>query len=167
MKISMPYVALGLVLLLAGTWAIGYNAGLRSKQREWDESRERGVALVDALTEKANETRVEVQEKVVYRDRFIETKGEERIVVKEIFVPRDSGVLSGGFRLYHDAAATNTAPDPARIPNAAPTAVTDVADTIEYNYQQCHKAYARVELWQEWYTKNAAWAEQIQKEARR
>lgn len=149
MKFSIPWqVWAGAAILIAVF--VAFKLGQWDIRQDWKESVKRGNVIVEELQKKADEITIQVQERVVYRDRTIEKQGKTRTVVREVFVPVDSGNLSGGFRLYHDAAATDTIPDPARIPDAAPVAITDVADTIEYNYQQCHKAYARLEEWNRW-----------------
>lgn len=149
MRFSIPWqVWLGGAILIA--LFVAFKLGQKDIRDDWQASIERGNKIVKELRDKADKVTVRVEERVVYRDRLIEKQGETRTVVREVFVPTDSGNLSGGFRLYHDAAATDTIPDPSGIPNAAPVAVADVTDTIEYNYQQCHKAYARVEEWQNW-----------------
>lgn len=129
---------------------VAFKLGQKDIRDDWRESREKGKKIVDELREKANTVTTKIEKQIEYRDRTIYVQGKERERIKEVFVPFDSGFLSGGFRLYHDAAATNAIPDPTQIPNAAPTAVTDVASTIDTNYQLCHKAYARVEEWQNW-----------------
>lgn len=126
------------------------NEGRAEVQQKWDASVERGKKIVADLREKAG--KVTVRTEIEYRDRekVIYAQGREREVVRTVFVPTDSGMLSGGFRLYHDAAATNGIPDPAGIPNAAPVPVADVADTIDANYEKAHVCYATVEAWQKW-----------------
>lgn len=148
--IRMPWqlwvgAALGVLCFVA------YKVGQHSVQVRWDAAVETGKAIVEELEQRAQDTTTVVETKVEYRDRIIEVEGKERTVVREVFVPDGSCELDGGFRLYHDAAATNTTPDPTRLADAAPTAATDVAATIDTNYQLCHRAYARLELWDEWY----------------
>ena len=140
------WAAGGVALALFGS----YKLGQHDRQQDWDESREKGEQIVERLVENAGKVTVKIQERVVFRDRIIEVQGKAREVIRTKFVPVDSGYLTGGFRLYHDAAATATVPDEAGIPYAAPTAVADVAATIDTNYQLAHKCYARLEEWNNW-----------------
>lgn len=139
-------------LALAGTVALGlaHCHGRHIVQKKWDESIARGKVLVEAIESKQLTVNMLVDTKVEYRERVITEKGAERIKIQEVFVPIDSGYLSGGFRLFYDAAVRGTIPDPSGIATAAPVAVTDVASTTSENFDRCAKAYARVELWEEW-----------------
>lgn len=140
------------LLLLAG-WHYGhirYNAGQADVQAKWDKATERGKAEVARLKEEAGKVTVRVETKYIDRVKTIREKGETIVQVREVFVPVDSGYLSGGFRLFFNAALEGVVPDPAGIPDAAPVAVSAVADTHAINAQRCRIAYATVEGWQEW-----------------
>lgn len=67
-------------------------------------------------------------------------------IIKEVdrYVPITDPVLSGGFRLLHDAAATGEAIDDSRRANAAPVAPSDVARTLASNYAECRYEQERV-----------------------
>jgi hypothetical protein len=95
---------------------------------------------------------------VVYKERLrtITEKGETIVRIQENFVPVDSGYLPSGFRVYYDAAVTNTIPDTASIATGTPVAVADVARISAINYAQCNKAYALVDGWNEWADKQCA-----------
>lgn len=143
------------VFCLAGIWLYGryqYQQGQEQVKAEWAASVERGKKEVERLKSEAGKVTVKTEIKYVDRLKTIREKGETIVKVREVFVPIDSGYLSGGFRLFYNAAIEGTVPDAAGIPNAAPVAVTDVADTHAYNTQQCRIAYATVEGWQEWAT---------------
>lgn len=150
MRISIPWQVWASGAILVALF-VAFKLGQRDVRTEWKAAIERGNKVVAELQDSANRVTVKVEERIVYRDRIIKEQAKERVVLREVFVPRDSGHVSGGFRLYHDAAATGTAPDTAELPNAAPVAITDLAATIDTNYQRCHAAYARLEGWQEWY----------------
>lgn len=141
--------------LLAGGWYYGhtrYDAGQANVQAKWDDAVERGKKEMERLKSEAGKVTVKTEVKYVDRFKTIREKGETIVKVREVFVPIDSGYLSGGFRLFYNAAIEGTVPDAAGIPNAAPVAVTDVADTHAYNAEQCRIAYATVEGWHEWAT---------------
>lgn len=127
-----------------------YEAGELAVQAKWDESVAAGKAEVERLKAEAGKVTVRVETKTV--EKIVTIREKARVIYqdREIFVPADSGMLPGGFRVYFDAATQNTIPDAASIANAAPVAVTDVADTYAYNAEQCRVAYATVEGWQEW-----------------
>ena len=124
--------------------------GREEVRAEWTASVERGKAEVERLKAEANKITTVMEIKYVDRIKEVKVKGDTIIQYREVFVPADSGYLSGGFRVYFDAAVTNRVPNPAEIANAAPVAVTDVADTLAANYERCHAAYATVEGPQDW-----------------
>lgn len=60
-------------------------------------------------------------------------------------------LLAGAVRVLHDAAASGTAADPARIPSAAPVPPADLTRTIIGNYAACHDSSDRLAGWQQWW----------------
>jgi hypothetical protein len=151
-KRTPGWVWVAAILFLAG-WYYGhtrYNAGQTDVKAKWDESVARGKAEVERLKKEAGEVTVRVETKYIDRVKVVREKGEVIVQVREVFVPVDSGYLSGGFRLFYDSALQGAVPDPAGIPDAAPVPVADVADTHAHNAQLCRIAYATVEGWQEW-----------------
>ena len=129
-------------------WA--YAAGKESVQKDWDAAVARGVIEVAKLKEKQVVVTTKVETVYVDRVRTIREKGDAIEVVREVFVPADSGSLGGGFRLFHDAAVTGVIPESASILDAPTVPVTDLADTLASNYERCHVAYATVEGLQDW-----------------
>jgi hypothetical protein len=139
--------------LIAGGWYYGhtrYEAGQADVKAEWNASVERGKKEVERLKKEAGKVTVRYETKTVTVVKTIKEKGEAIVKIREVFVPVDSGYLSGGFRLFFNAAIEGAVPDSASIPNAAPVAVTDVADTHARNMEKCKIAYATVDLWQQW-----------------
>lgn len=126
--------------------------GRAEVRSEWDAEKEATAKKIKELEAKAGRVSTVVETKVIERVKIVTEKGDAITKVVKVFVPTDSGMLDGGFRVFHDAASTNTIPNPAEIPNAAAIAVTDVASTIAANYNRCHVAYAVVEGWQQWAT---------------
>lgn len=148
------WVYVAAILLLAG-WYYGhtrFNAGQADIQAKWDAQKAKDADELAKLKQKAAEVTVRVETKYIDRVKTVREKGETIVKVREVFVPVDSGLLSGGFRLYYDSAIEGSVPDATRIPDAAPVPVTDVADTHAYNAKQCRIAYATVEAWQQWAT---------------
>ncbi len=70
------------------------------------------------------------------KERIVERKIYETI---EIYVPATDPMLSGGFRMQHDAAATGVPLDRFGRIDAAPVASQDVAKTVSDNYAECRR----------------------------
>lgn len=156
---TVPWQVWAGLALLAAIFLYGearHRAGVQEKQAEWDKAAERGRSAVAELKRKANTVTTVVETKVVERIKTVQVKGDTREKVVTEFVPIDSGYFDGRFRVYHDAAASNTVPDPTEVANAAPVTATEVARTINVNYTRCHKAYEVVAGWQEWAKKQCA-----------
>jgi hypothetical protein len=78
---------------------------------------------------------------IEYRDRvqIVKEKGDEIVKEVPVLVPRTVGVLPGGMRVIHDAAASGDLPsDPQRAADAAaPVDATTLAATVAANYETC------------------------------
>lgn len=143
---SLPWQAWVLIALMASHWLWGewrYDKGYTKAQNE-----------IEAETKIIVEERIVETTKVetVYVDRIreIKVKGDEIIREVEVFVPVDSGMLGGGWRLFHDASARNTIPDPAEIPHAAPVAAQDAAAVVSENYTACNAYIEQLNGWIDW-----------------
>ncbi len=143
------WVALALAAIGGYSWWV-YDAGRDSVQAKWDAANVKSQAEIMRLREAAGKVTTKIEYRTVEKVRTIHEKGDTIIRYRDRFVPADSGMLPGGFRLFYDAAIKNTVPDPARIPDAAPVPVTDVADTHAANAKLCNIAYATVAGWQAW-----------------
>ena len=141
---------LAIVALLGYAGMRIYDAGQADTKKDWDASVARGIIEVAKLKEKQVVVTTKVETVYVDRVTTIREKGDAIEVVREVFVPADSGNIGGGFRLFHDAAVTGVIPESASILDAAPVPVADLADTIATNYERCHVAYATVEGLQDW-----------------
>ena len=75
-------------------------------------------------------------------------------IVKEVntYVPPSDPAVSGGFRVYHDAAAAGRVPDASEIPHAAPASAQTAAATVAENYGACRADQERLRGLQEWVT---------------
>lgn len=129
-------------------WA--YAAGKESVQKDWDAAVARGVIEVAKLKEKQVVVTTKVETKYIDRVKTIREKGDAIEVVREVFVPADSGNIGGGFRLFYDATLTGAIPESASITDAAAIPLADLADTIAINHERCLIAYATTEGLQEW-----------------
>jgi hypothetical protein len=141
------------LLLLAAGWYYGhvrYNAGQADVQDKWDESVARGKAEVERLTKAAGQVTVHVETKYVDRVKTIREKGETIVKKVPVYISRDLPELPGAWRVYHDAAATNTVPGAADEADAAPVAPVDAAATVAANYTQCLATAEQLTGLQEW-----------------
>ena len=75
-------------------WA--YAAGKESVQKDWDASVARGVIEVAKLKEKQVVVTTKIETVYVDRVKTIREKGDAIEVVREVFVPADSGDIGGG-----------------------------------------------------------------------
>ena len=155
----IPWWVKGLVVLslIAGLAYLGHRAvehwreqGRHEVQVKWDASVEKGKKEIARLQAQANRVSTKIEVEYVDRIKTVTVKGDTIIKYRDRFVPSDSGMLSGGFRVYYNAAFENRIPDPAEIAKAAPVAVTDVADTTAINGKLCNVAYETVAGWQKW-----------------
>lgn len=144
------WLVIAILVAVAIGGRVAYNNGKAEVQAKWDASVERGRAIVEDLKKQRGTVTTVTEIKYVEREKVIREKGKTITELREVFVPVDSGYLSGGFRLFYDAAITNTVPLPASIATAAPIAIEDVADTHAYNAEQCNVAYEKVAKWNEW-----------------
>lgn len=150
-KVVLAVVAL---TILAGLgwklYSIPYKAGQADTQKKWDASIERGRKEVERLKQQQVVVTTKVETVYVDRVKTIREKADAIEVVREVFVPADSGSLPGAFRLFYDAALAGTVPDASRIADAAPVPIAAVADTHARNAEKCLIAYETVDAWQEW-----------------
>lgn len=144
------WITLGVLSAWIGTSFWAYHEGQAKVQTEWDASVERGKEAVRTL--KDRQVTVNMIVDTVYKERVVTIRENARVIEKEIpvFVPEYRELLSGGFRLLHDASATSTIPDRSGIATAAPVPVGDVASTVNRNYEQCLIWREQVIGWQTW-----------------
>lgn len=144
---AIKWIAIGLTVVVA--FAFGWNLGSGNLRAEWDAAnslameaeiqKERKDQLAADVVG-ANVASASLKERVVYRT-----------LIKEIprYVESDCD-LSAGFRVFHDAAATATVPDPGTAgTDAAPVKAQDVASTVSENYESCRDNERRLEALQE------------------
>jgi hypothetical protein len=75
-----------------------------------------------------------------------------KTITKEVtvYVKATDCPMSGGFRVYHDAAANGEVPDPSSIPDAATVPAPDAAKTVAANYGACLQTSERLTGLQDW-----------------
>jgi len=135
-------------LVIGGAWAIdqnGYNRGVDEVRVEWENDR----LMKEAEIRRLKDEQAKVVEKVTveYRDRVkvIKEKGDEVLKLVPYFL-RGECLLTGAWRVLHDAAASGAVPDdPDRaIATADPVAGLAAAETVASNYAACRADQARL-----------------------
>lgn len=141
---------LGVILAFFAFGGLQYHRGNAAVQKEWDN--EKALAKVAAANLQKDSENVTTQVEIRYVDRIKTVVEKGDVIVREVpvFVPANSCELSGGFRLLHDAAATNTIPETTRIPYAPTVPAQTVARTVAENYRTCHEVRVNLEALQEW-----------------
>lgn len=131
------FACAGVVLAIYGWGELRHYQGKQEVQTQWDASIDRGKTIVRDL--RANQGKVTTKIETVYVDRIKVIHEKAQIITKYVdrLIPVNTPDLPGGFRLLHDAAATNTIPDPTGEVQAQPVPVKDLALTIDDNYEAC------------------------------
>lgn len=148
------WFCLGIILLLGCSHWYAFHRGEAKVQDRWDLAIERGKELVKGLKEKQGAIETQVVIKYVDRVKVIHEKAKTIEKLVPIYIPADTPDLPAGFRVLHDAAATNTVPEPTSGIGAFPVAVKDVATTLNFNYELCHDEREKLASLWEWAVKN-------------
>lgn len=145
-----PWVLLVIASVLGLAWFKGYQHGAGKLETY------RAEQLLAAT--KINTQRAAVTEKIV--TRYIKVKADTEVVTQTIekevtrYAEINPGrTLDGAWRVFHDAAANNTVPDPAGIPYGAagaPPGAAEALGTVTANYAACHRTADRLEALQGW-----------------
>lgn len=149
----IPLWAWAVVLLLAGLFFFGRymkEQGREEVQTAWDAQKAKDAAEIAKLKAKTSEVTVRVETKYVDRIQTVRVKGDTIVQKIPVYISRDLPELPGAWRLWHDAAATNTVPDTAGEADAAPVAPVDAAATVAANYTQCLATAEQLTGLQEW-----------------
>lgn len=146
-----PLLLLALVL---GLFGAGYAMKARIDAREAELAQAKQEAAEAKSLLALERAQAKVTERVVtkYVDRVKVVEGRTRTIIKEVpvYVPADSPLLPGGYRVLHDAAAQGVLPDPARVADAAPVPAQDAASTAVENYGICHGYVEQIIGLQDW-----------------
>ncbi len=149
--VPWPYRVLALILLAVALVGFGWVKGADQVHAEWDAAVLKQNLTTARVQKKQAEVTTEVVTKYIDRVKVVHDKGD--VIIKEVpvYVKNDVDVvLSGGFRVLHDSAASNTVPDPASVANAPSVSAQDVATTIATNYRQYFELATQLEALQEW-----------------
>ena len=144
------WAVIGVVITFFLWGWLQFERGEAATQKLWDAAKASAQAAASQL--ETGSENVTTQVEIRYVDRIVTVKEKGDVIVREVpvYVPADSCPLPGGFRLLHDAAATNTIPEATRIPYAAPVPAQDATRTIAENYRTCHEVRVNLEALQEW-----------------
>lgn len=145
------YAIVAVVLALLLLRHISYRQGQQDVQAKWDAQKAATAEQIRVLQQKAARVNERVVTQVVTRTQVIHEKGDT--IIREIprYIPVGTPDLPSGFRLLHDAAATNTLPGSSSGTTAAPVPVADATSTITKNYTACHIDQEKLAGWQLWY----------------
>ena len=155
LSLRLVAAALALLTLTGGGWLCYERGRLAGAEQE----RQRCAQKIEGIERSARE-QAETNQRVITKTvtRFVTKAAQDQVIhreqIKEIekYAPTDRLVLSGDFRVFHDAAARGVsipdAGDPTRI-NAAPVAASDLAVTVAENYAGCREDRGRLEALQE------------------
>lgn len=148
--VPLPYRVLALILLAVALVGFGWVKGATHVQSEWDSVNSRQAAKVAVVRQKQAEATVQVLTKFVDRVKYIHETGDA--IIKEIpnYVSTDSCVLSGGFRVLHDAAARGDLPSASGVADAQPVSAQTAAATVAGNYESCRANAEQLTALQEW-----------------
>lgn len=138
------------VVIVAVAWGeFRYQSGQTNIQNKWNASVARGKVL---LAQRKEQTKgITVVTETEYVDRIVKVKEKGDTIVKEIPIYITTDVeLPGGFRMLHDAAATNTLPRPSDKANAATVSLKAATQTVGENYTSCHVTEERLVSLQDW-----------------
>lgn len=155
----VPFWAWAALLILAGLFFFGrymkhegLEEGRGEVQAAWDAQKAKDAAEIAKLKAKTSEVTVKVETKYVDRIQTVRVKGDTIVQKIPVYISRDLPELPGAWRMWHDAAATNTVPDASRDADAAPVAPVDAAATVAANYTACHATAEQLRGLQEWVT---------------
>jgi hypothetical protein len=161
--IPPQYRILARAIVLVGAavslFAWGWFKGSANVQRDWDTERLQTANAIAKLEAQQSQVTTKVITEYVDRVKIVREKG--RTITNEVvkYVPSDTCNLPGGFRVLHDAAASNTLPDPAAASDAAAAPASTVATTVTENYAACHEIRAQLITLQDWITRQQGLSE--------
>lgn len=152
-KFELPWqlwAGVVVTLLFFGWGEIRYWAGKQHVQEQWDNAKALVTTNAEQIAEKSDDVTKDVE--IRYVDRIQVVKEKADVVVREVpvYVPVGSCDLPGGFRLLHDAAATNSIPEASELPYAAAVPAQDAARTVAANYGTCNEIRVNLEELQGW-----------------
>jgi len=147
---NIPWKLLGIIIICTGIYFLGRSHGVDSVQKEWDAANgQQSKIVIDTIIKQAAGSE-RIVTKYVESIRIIKEKGKTITNEVPIYVPYDSCTLPGGFRVLHDAAASNEFPDAASITDAASVDAQVAATTVVENYSTCYEIREQLISLQDW-----------------
>lgn len=140
------------LLCLVVLFAVWTDGKMREREK-WESKAAIAEKAIDKKKVEQAEKTVEVITEYVDRVQIVKEKGQTIIKEVPVYVQNDAD-LSGGFRVFHDAAASNELPDATRIADAPAVPIEDAAATIAENYQRCHENSEQLMALQSWFSKS-------------
>lgn len=140
------------VALLTGAWMWGRH----QVQQRWDESKKEVKTVVRTVVRDQGRVNTVIKTQFVDRIRVVKEKGDNIVKQVPVYISNDSCPLPGGFRVLHDAAATNSIPGPAEGTDAAEVPVRTATTTVVSNYNTCNKAIVNLEELRDWVVQQRA-----------
>jgi hypothetical protein len=150
---ALPWKLIGFLGIVASAFIGGCHHGEVEVTKAWQAERVQTDNKLQQLAAKQATTTTQVVTQYVDRVQTVRVKGDDIIKEVKVYVPSAASTcnLSGGFRLLHDAAATQSElPDPARIADAPAAPAQDVASTVAENYATCHEVAEQLKALQSW-----------------
>lgn len=147
-----------LILFLVAAFAFKAYGDRRAAevQGRWDAaSTAQAQADREAEGKQAEATLITVTE-YVDRVQTIRVKGDTIVQKVPVYIPSDSPLLPGGWRVLHDAAAAGDLPPPPGSVQAEAVSAQDAASTVFANYAACHVDHAGYQSLWEWAERQAA-----------
>lgn len=149
---GLPWKLLGILAIVASAFVGGCQHGETAVTVKWDAERADTANKLQQLAAKQAQTTTQVVTRYVDRARVVKERGKDIIKEVPIYVSSSSACdLPGGFRVLHDAAASQSEfPDPTRAVDARPASVEDVAATVAENYTTYHEVSEQLMALQSW-----------------
>lgn len=143
----------GAALIFFGWGEWRYHQGASKVKSEWNASVERGKNIVKELKSRHGMVFYKVLVQHVEKVKVIKERGATVEKLIPVYLPSDD-LLPGGFRVLHDAAATNTVPGTTEGADAQPVPIRQVASTVNKNYTTCHLAIQELYSLRQWVVGN-------------
>jgi len=151
-------LVLAIVALLWRIHAKIYDSGYEAGYAKLTEYKGNQLERTIEVIREVEKVVVEVQEKIVYRDKIIKEKGNVIVARVPIYITKadDSACeLRNGFVRLHDSAARNQSAEPASDTDRDPSGITlsQATTILAQNYTLYHSCREKVIGWNEFWVK--------------
>lgn len=139
------------VLVAGYSWGeFRYHEGKQEVQTAWDDAVRQAKQTTKNLSHDQKEITKGVTTVYVDRVKVIHEKADTIIKYIPKYIPDGSCMLPGGFRLLHDAAATNTIPEAPGGVDDIPVSAQEATATVTENYATCQVIRSNLISLQTW-----------------